>query len=32
MDIQKKKVQGFVCNESGVNRFVEDGGEGYLDL
>lgn len=32
MDIQREKVQGFVCNESGVNRFVEYGGVGCSDL
>lgn len=26
MDIQREKVQGFVCNGSGVSRFEEDGG------
>lgn len=32
MDIRREKVQGFVCDDSGVSCFVQDGGVGCLDL
>ncbi len=32
MDIWREKVQGFVCDDSGVSCFVQDGGVGCSDL